>query len=260
MNDIERNSGQRPDTHRTPDEPRFDPDTGLVPAVVQDVRTGEVRMLGYMNRVALERTRETGRVTFWSRSRGELWEKGETSGNRLEAREIRLDCDGDAILVRALPLGPTCHTGLPSCFDARVLWEEEGEKEEGAGGAGAFDGDSAASLAGILAELARVIADRDRERPEGSYTAELLEGGPVAAARKVAEEGVEVALAAATEPGRLAAESADLVYHLLVLWRASGVDAEAVDRELRRRRESGPDPGDGSGRESEPSGTGWTES
>lgn len=239
MNDIERNSGHRPDTHRTPDEPRFDPDTGLVPAVVQDVRTGEARMLGYMNREALERTRETGRVTFWSRSRGELWEKGETSGHRLEAREIRLDCDGDALLVRALPRGPTCHTGLRSCFDARVLWEEEGKKKEGARGGGALDGDSAASLAAILAELSRVIIDRDRKRPEGSYTAQLLEGGPVAAARKVAEEGMEVALAAAAQPGRLAAESADLLYHLLVLWRASGVDAEAVARELRRRRETG---------------------
>lgn len=215
-------------------EPDFG-DSGLVPAVVQDVRTGRVRMLGYMSREALDRTRETGRVTFWSRSREELWEKGESSGDWLEARSIELDCDGDALLVRAVPHGPTCHTGRESCFDTRTLWRADGDAsryDETSSTAGA----EGAPLAAILAELLAVIEDRDRRRPEGSYTAALLEGGPEAAGRKVAEEGLEVALAAAAEPERADEESADLLYHLLVLWRALDLDAGEVARILRGRR------------------------
>lgn len=215
------------DGAETPVEPDFG-DSGLVPAVVQDVRTGRVRMLAYMNREALARTRETGRVTFWSRSREELWEKGETSGNWLEARSIELDCDGDALLVRAVPHGPTCHTGRESCFDTRELW-----RADGAEGATDVGGEP---LAEILDELLSVVADRDRRRPEGSYTVELLEGGPEAAGRKVAEEGLEVALAAASDPGRTDEESADLLYHLLVLWRTLGLDAGDVARVLQGRR------------------------
>ena len=215
------------DGAKTPVEPDFG-DSGLVPAVVQDVRTGRVRMLAYMNREALDRTRETGRVTFWSRSRNELWEKGETSGNWLEARSIELDCDGDALLVRAVPHGPTCHTGRESCFDTGELWRADGA--EGAAGIGGEP------LAEILDELLSVVADRDRRRPEGSYTVELLEGGPEAAGRKVAEEGLEVALAAASDPGRADEESADLLYHLLVLWRTLGLDAGDVARVLQGRR------------------------
>nr|MDP2498926.1 bifunctional phosphoribosyl-AMP cyclohydrolase/phosphoribosyl-ATP diphosphatase HisIE [Candidatus Palauibacterales bacterium] len=206
-------------------------DSGLAPAVVQDVRTGRVRMLAYMNREALDRTRETGRVTFWSRSREELWEKGETSGNWLEARSIELDCDGDALLVRAVPHGPTCHTGRESCFDTRELWRADGDGDvDAAAGAGGE------RLSAILAELLEVVEERDRRRPEGSYTVELLEGGPEAAGRKVAEEGLEVALAAASEPGRADEESADLLYHLLVLWRTLGLDAGDVARVLQGRR------------------------
>lgn len=219
--------GTNDDDAETPVEPDFG-DSGLVPAVVQDVRTGRVRMLAYMNREALDRTRETGRVTFWSRSREELWEKGETSGNWLEARSIELDCDGDALLVRAVPHGTTCHTGRESCFDTRELWRADGAETAADAGGG--------PLAEILDELMSVVADRDRRRPEGSYTVELLEGGPEATGRKVAEEGLEVALAAASEPGRADEESADLLYHLLVLWRTLGLDAGDVARVLQGRR------------------------
>lgn len=207
--------------------------SGLLPAVVQDAGTGRVRMLGYMNREALDRTRETGRVTFWSRSREELWEKGETSGNWLEARSVELDCDGDTLLVRAVPHGPTCHTGRESCFDTRTLWTAA----EGDGGAGGpRSGSGAGELGAILGELLEVVERRDRGRPDDSYTVELLEGGPEAAGRKVAEEGLEVALAAAAEPERADEESADLLYHLLVLWRTLDLDAGAVARVLRGRR------------------------
>lgn len=215
-------------------EPDFG-DSGLVPVVVQDVRTGRVRMLAYMSREALDRTRETGRVTFWSRSREELWEKGETSGNWLEARSIEMDCDGDALLVRAVPHGPTCHTGRESCFDTRTLWRADGDGSRHGGTSPTADA-GGEPLGEILDELLAVIGDRDRRRPEGSYTAGLLEGGPEAAGRKVAEEGLEVALAAAAEPGRADEESADLLYHLLVLWRTLDLDAGDVARVLRGRR------------------------
>lgn len=213
-------------------EPSFG-ESGLLPAVVQDVRTGRVRMLAYMNRDALDRTRETGRVTFWSRSREELWEKGRSSGNWLEARSIELDCDGDALLVRAVPHGPTCHTGRASCFDTRLLWQADTSSDR----AGTRD----ESLARVLDELLAVVEDRDRQRPAGSYTVDLLEGGPEAAGRKVAEEALEVALAAASESERADEESADLLYHLLVLWRTLDLDATDVARVLRERRPTSKD-------------------
>lgn len=199
---------------------RFDPHTGLLPAVVQDAADGRVLMLGWMNREALERTLESGRVTFWSRSRERLWEKGEESGNVLDLISLASDCDGDAVLARARPRGPTCHTGDRSCFDAgRAV----GAAED-------------ASLGGMLAAVAAVVAERDRTRPEGSYTARLLTAGTARIAQKMGEEAVETALAAVGEPDRLAAESADLLYHLLVLWRAAGVEAEEIAAELARRR------------------------
>lgn len=234
---------------------RFDPDTGLVPAVVQSAGDGRVLMLAYMNAEALRRTLEEGRVTFWSRSRGELWRKGDTSGRWLALREVRVDCDGDALLVRAHPHGPTCHTGEASCFDAgprqgigqaeaggdEASVPDDGpvslETEAGDDGLDRAAPSPAPVLASVLEELVRVVAERDRDRPEGSHTARLLEGGPAVAARKVGEEAVEVALAAVDEPGRLAEESADLLYHLAVLWRAAGLPADAVGDELRRRRE-----------------------
>lgn len=263
------------------DEVRFDPETGLVPAIVQSTGDARVLMLAYMNAEALRRTLEEGRVTFWSRSRGELWRKGATSGHWLEAHEVRLDCDGDALLVRARPHGPTCHTGEESCFDAggrtdvggaatgiagtraddsdEPVPEEEGAAAAGDDGSAADGSDGpdagggaeppglanaspspAPVLASVLEELVRVVAERDRDRPEGSYTTRLLEEGPALAARKVGEEAVEVALAAVDEPERLAEESADLLYHLVALWRAVGLPADAVGEELSRRRRSGP--------------------
>lgn len=195
---------------------RFDPDTGLVPAVVQSTVDGTVRMLGYMSAEALDRTLASGRVTFYSRSREELWEKGATSGNWLELVEVRPDCDGDALLVRARPHGPTCHTGAPSCFEA-----------DEAGGPG---------LGQALRELARVVERRVRERPRGSHTVRLLDADPGVRARKVGEEALETVVSALTGDGRLAEESADLLYHLVVLWHAEGVSAADVADVLSARR------------------------
>ena len=198
----------------------IDPDTldwakmdGLVPAIAQDAATGEVRMLGYCNRAALEATLATRTVTFFSRSRGGLWIKGETSGNRLELIEARADCDRDAILLLVRPIGPTCHTGTDSCFGA-----------DGPPGVG------------FVATLAQTIADRAGTDPADSYTARLLAQGIKRIAQKVGEEGVETALAAvAGDSAELESEAADLVYHLLVLLEASGSSLDKVVGELRRR-------------------------
>jgi phosphoribosyl-ATP pyrophosphohydrolase/phosphoribosyl-AMP cyclohydrolase len=180
-------------------------DATLTPAIVQDADDGRVLMLAWMDDEALRRTRETGEAWFWSRSRQELWHKGETSGNTLAVVELRDDCDGDAILLRVRPAGPVCHTGSLSCF-APWLW--------------------------------RVVAERAKERPEGSYVARLLDEGPKAAARKVGEEGVEAALAGATESDeRLVEELADLWFHTYVLLAARRLDPSAVEDELRLRQE-----------------------
>lgn len=175
----------------------------LKAAIVQDARTNRVLMLGWMNEEAERLTRETGEAWFWSRSREQLWRKGETSGNTLAVEEFRDDCDGDALLVRVVPAGPTCHTSSVSCF-APGLW--------------------------------RTIAERAAERPEGSYTTELLNAGIGASARKVGEEAVEVTVAALDESDdRLIEEAADLVYHLYVLLAARGLDLAQVEDELVRR-------------------------
>jgi phosphoribosyl-ATP pyrophosphohydrolase/phosphoribosyl-AMP cyclohydrolase len=182
---------------------------GLVPAIVQHCMTGEVLMLGYMNAEALAATRASGFVTFWSRSRQRLWKKGETSGNVLFAVSIRVDCDGDTLLIEADPQGPTCHLGTSSCF-----------------------GEGARPPLAFLAELDALIAQRNAERPAGSYTTKLFEAGIRRIAQKVGEEGVETALAAVAQgDAALQGEAADLVYHLLVLLRARGlslVDVAAV--------------------------------
>lgn len=205
-----------------PNDLRFPPEHGLLPAVVQSADDGRVLMLGWMNRAALDATLDTGRVTFHSRSRDELWEKGATSGNWLELCSIRSDCDDDALLVTARPHGPTCHTGRTSCFDD----------------------ERAPGLGNTLERLARRIAGRAAERPTGSYTVSLLEQGLARTAQKVGEEAVEAILAAVGgTPEVLAAESADLLYHLLVLWRAAGLETESVAAELRRREPSS-DPAD----------------
>lgn len=171
---------------------------GLVPAIVQDAFSLRMLMLGYMNREALEMTRATGKVTFYSRSKQRLWQKGESSGHVLTVNEMRLDCDGDAILIKADPAGPTCHTGTLTC------WGDE----------------TSADLA-TLADLARTIQARRSADPERSYTAKLFARGLTRIAQKVGEEGVETALAGATRADNLLEESADLLYHLLVLLEAS---------------------------------------
>jgi phosphoribosyl-ATP pyrophosphohydrolase/phosphoribosyl-AMP cyclohydrolase len=185
---------------------------GLLAAIVQDDRNGRVLMLGYMDRDALELTRRSGRVTFYSRSRQRLWTKGESSGHWLELVSIAPDCDGDALLVRARPLGPTCHRGCPSCF--------------------------AEAPADPLAELDALIAARERERPAGSYTTSLFAAGPRRIAQKVGEEGVETALAAvAQDDDALLGEAADLAFHLLVLLRSRGLGLDDRRERLRSRQE-----------------------
>jgi phosphoribosyl-ATP pyrophosphohydrolase/phosphoribosyl-AMP cyclohydrolase len=190
-------------------------DGGRLPAVVQDAGTGEVRMLGWMDRAALEATLASGRVTFFSRSRGVLWTKGETSGNSLELVSVTGDCDGDALLIVARPAGPTCHSGAPSCFEAPAA-------------------------APALLRLERTIRDRlattDADPAPGGYTARLAAGGVARVAQKVGEEAVETALAAATGgPEALVGEAADLVYHLLVLLALRGRSLADVAAELDRR-------------------------
>lgn len=187
----------------------------LMPAIVQDAFDGRVLMQGYMNREALERTLASGKVTFWSRSREALWTKGETSGNTLELKQVIADCDNDCLLVLANPTGPVCHRDTPTCFDCEGLEPPALQ---------------------FLAELERLVGRRDAERPPGSYTTELLEAGPKRAAQKVGEEGVEAALAgAAGDRDELANETADLLYHLLVLLRAREVSLGQVLAVLRER-------------------------
>lgn len=186
---------------------------GLLPAVVQHWRSGAVLMLGYMNADALAQTQQTGKVTFFSRSKQRLWTKGETSGHFLLLKSLRGDCDDDTILIQAEPIGPTCHKGTQSCF-----------------------GDGAEPPFAFLAELDALVAQRERERPAGSYTTKLFEGGIRRIAQKVGEEGVETALAAvAQDEAALRSESADLIFHLLVLLRARGVEFADVVEELRAR-------------------------
>jgi phosphoribosyl-ATP pyrophosphohydrolase/phosphoribosyl-AMP cyclohydrolase len=189
----------------------FDRD-GLVPCVVQDWRTGEVLTLAYMNREAIERTLESGQTHFWSRSRNELWHKGETSGNVQRVRSLRYDCDADALLALVDPAGPACHTGERTCFYRTV-------------------GEPVTATHEALPALARTFAARAAERPEGSYTAELLQGGVGPIGDKVREEAEEVTRAARDEPDdRVRAEAADVLYHLGVLLQARDLEfADALD-------------------------------
>ena len=197
---------------------------GLVPAIAQDINTGNILMLGYMNPGSIKRTVEGIQVWFYSRSREDLWHKGEVSGNYLNLREAWLDCDGDTILLKVDPDGPACHTGETSCFFNPLEGLPEGYDDTDAG-------------PGILAELFAAVQDRQREMPEGSYTAKLLEQGVSRIAQKVIEEAGETALAAAGgETENLPAEIADLLYHTLVLMAASDVKPEQVWAELRSRR------------------------
>ena len=188
---------------------------GLLPAIVQHARSGEVLMLGYMNAEALAQTQAAGLVTFYSRSKRRLWTKGESSGHVLKLQAIRVDCDGDTLLIQAQPCGPTCHRGTSSCFG-----ESEGVRPP----------------LGFLAELDALVAARHAERPAGSYTTSLFEGGVRRMAQKVGEEGVETALAAvAQEDAELLGEAADLVFHLTVMLRARGLSLADVASLLAQR-------------------------
>ena len=193
--------------------PDFAKGDGLVPAIVQHARTGEVLMLGYMDEAALEKTQATGLVTFFSRSKQRLWTKGETSGDTLTLVDLAIDCDADTLLVRALPAGPTCHNGTSSCFGSEVV-----------------------PALGFLAELDALVASRHAERPAGSYTTSLFEGGIRRMAQKVGEEGVETALAAVAEDDdALIGEAADLVFHLMVVLRARNIGFGQVAAKLASR-------------------------
>lgn len=197
---------------------------GLIPAIVQHARSGEVLMLGYMNEDALQRTQATRQVTFWSRSRQALWIKGETSGNLLQLVDIRQDCDGDALLVRAEPTGPTCHTGERSCFHRALDGTPQSEP--------------APALA-TLSLLADVIHQRAADRPVGSYTTKLLDGGVDRIGKKIGEEATEVVIAAKNAShAELSWELADLLYHSLVLLEQQHLPLEDVITELRRRHGS----------------------
>ena len=189
---------------------------GLIPAIVQDAFDGRVLMQAYMNREALACSLDIGKVTFWSRSRNTLWTKGETSGNKLQLVAIHADCDNDCLLVLAIPSGPACHRNTDTCFDS--------------------DQHKVMPELAFLASLERLVTRRETERPEGSYTTKLFEAGVKRIAQKVGEEGVETALAAvAGDREELLNESADLLYHLLVLLRASDLGLSDVTAVLSSR-------------------------
>ncbi|WP_394247313.1 bifunctional phosphoribosyl-AMP cyclohydrolase/phosphoribosyl-ATP diphosphatase HisIE [Vibrio profundi] len=188
---------------------------GLVPAIVQDYQSSQVLMMGYMNPAALEKTGETGQVTFFSRTKERLWTKGETSGNVLQLQNIALDCDNDTLLIKVNPIGPTCHTGTTTCWD--------GDKQE-------------ESQMVWLHQLEQLLAARKDADPESSYTASLYARGTKRISQKVGEEGVEVALAATSgDKAELVCESADLIYHLLVLLQDQGLSMDDVINKLKER-------------------------
>ncbi|HII4331041.1 TPA: bifunctional phosphoribosyl-AMP cyclohydrolase/phosphoribosyl-ATP diphosphatase HisIE [Vibrio parahaemolyticus] len=188
---------------------------GLVPAIVQDFQSSQVLMMGYMNQDALAKTGETDQVTFFSRTKKRLWTKGETSGNVLQLVNISLDCDNDTLLVRVNPIGPTCHTGTTTCWDGDA--QEESQMV-------------------WLHQLEQLLAARKSADPDSSYTASLYARGTKRISQKVGEEGVEVALAATSgDKAELVCESADLIYHLLVLLQDQGLSMNDVVNKLKER-------------------------
>ncbi|MGZ8391968.1 MAG: bifunctional phosphoribosyl-AMP cyclohydrolase/phosphoribosyl-ATP diphosphatase HisIE [Gemmatimonadales bacterium] len=200
---------------------------GLVPVVTQESRSGDVLMVAFANRDALNRTLATGLAHYYSRSRGALWQKGETSGHVQRIVEVRLDCDGDTVLYRVEQTGPACHKGTRTCFST-VIGRTDGQA----------DGSKAEEDPGghLLSRLAKTIAQRAADQPKGSYTAELLAQGVGKASQKVGEEAVELVVAANSEDDeRLTSEAADLLYHLLVLLQARGVPFDDALRELESR-------------------------
>jgi phosphoribosyl-ATP pyrophosphohydrolase/phosphoribosyl-AMP cyclohydrolase len=203
---------------------RFD-ERGLVPAVVQDWRDGTVLMVGFMNREALDRTVATTHVHFWSRSRNMLWEKGETSGHYLLLKDLFIDCDHDTVLVKAEPVGPTCHTGAPSCFFSKV---EEASAPE--------DVKSSEAMGGILERIYRTILDRKEHPKSGSYVSSLFEGGQDRILKKVVEEAGEVMLGSKNETREeIIYEVADLFFHTLLVLGYHGITLQDIYQELATR-------------------------
>ena len=197
------------------DEVKFD-ENGLIPAIVQNSATREVLTLAYMNRESLAKTIETQQTWFWSRSRGELWHKGETSGNTQRVLSVALDCDRDAIVVLVDPAGPACHTGATSCFET---------------------GSNTTGIGAVLDQLYELIESREHGRPSNSYTTYLFDEGIDKILKKLGEESAETIIAAKNDvPERLVSEVSDLVYHLLVLLVARGVSLEEIAKELAQRR------------------------
>lgn len=193
----------------------FDKMDGLVPAIIQDSRTLKVLMLGFMNKEAYEKTVETSKVTFWSRTKQRLWTKGETSGNTLTVVDIKADCDNDTLLIKAIPAGPVCHTGSDTC------WDEKNQNP-----------------IMFLSELQRFIEKRHEEMPEGSYTTSLFKSGCGRMAQKVGEEAIESVIEAmANNNERLIYEASDMIYHLIVLLTSKGLKIEDLAQELQKRHD-----------------------
>lgn len=203
---------------------KFDAD-GLIPAVVQNVNTGEVLMVAYMNKESIAMTCDTGRATFWSRSRSELWEKGAVSGNYMYVQEMRVDCDGDCLLVMVNPAGPACHTGNVTCFYRRI--------KDGA----ICDADVQQNSSDILQRLTAVTLDRKKNPKEGSYTNYLFDKGEDKILKKVGEEAAEVVIAGKNRvKEEISYETADLLYHLTVMLVDQGMTWEDIYKELEKRR------------------------
>lgn len=205
---------------------------GLVPAIVQDATTNEVLMMAYMNRESLKLSLESGETWFWSRSRQELWHKGATSGNVQKITSIKYDCDGDTLLVEVKPNGPACHTGEVTCFHNEIVGlpqQTNGENAAASPASGRFD---------VLAELESVIAERERERPEGAYTTYLFDKGVDKILKKIGEEASETIIAAKNKDNEeLRLEVSDLLYHLLVLLQERKLPLDDIMSELSRRHE-----------------------
>ncbi|PZT55733.1 bifunctional phosphoribosyl-AMP cyclohydrolase/phosphoribosyl-ATP diphosphatase HisIE [Paenibacillus silvae] len=219
-------------------------DEGLVPAIVQDVDTREVLMMAYMNRESLKLSLESGETWFWSRSRQELWNKGATSGNVQKIVSLKYDCDGDTLLVEVKPKGPACHTGAVTCFHNEIIGMPANEAGQ-AGTEESADSSTASSSSSsaerrfeVLAELESVIAERERERPEGAYTTYLFDKGVDKILKKIGEEASETIIAAKNKDNdELRLEVSDLMYHLLVLLQERKLPLDDIMSELSRRHE-----------------------
>uniref|UniRef100_UPI00403F97CC bifunctional phosphoribosyl-AMP cyclohydrolase/phosphoribosyl-ATP diphosphatase HisIE n=1 Tax=Paenibacillus sp. FSL R5-0517 TaxID=2921647 RepID=UPI00403F97CC len=214
---------------------------GLVPAIVQDVDTRKVLMMAYMNRESLKLSLESGEAWFWSRSRQELWHKGATSGNVQTITSLKYDCDGDTLLVEVKPNGPACHTGAVTCFHNEIIGLPEKSTDKApdkAGEASASANSDSESRFEVLAELESVIAERERERPEGAYTTYLFDKGVDKILKKIGEEASETIIAAKNKDNdELRLEVSDLMYHLLVLLQERKLPLDDIMSELSRRHE-----------------------